>query len=156
MIVFLYENVLLIFVIAAMLFVVFTFFNIYTFAKDFSTAVYLTLIFFDLFFKMPFKAVQSVYNDRELLYKELDEDIKLTEEQKRIIRKILSKRYLIFKSLFKAGVFSYTELLIRLTDWYKNKPFKVKVKISVEKQKKKDYERKYLNNMKKDLTCLEI
>ncbi|WP_407974633.1 hypothetical protein AB6L51_03200 [Bacillus altitudinis] len=153
---FLYQNVLLLIPIAAILLIVFTFFNIYTFAKDFQTSAFLTVMFFDLLLSMPFKAVRAVYSEREHLYKELENDTRLTDEQKRSFRKILNKRYLIFIAFFKAGEFSYTGLLISLTDWYKNKPFKFKVRISVEKQKKKDYEKKYLNNMKKDLTCLEI
>ncbi|MCM3212775.1 MULTISPECIES: hypothetical protein [Bacillus] len=151
---FLLDNILIILLAMAVLFLLFTFLNILTFGKDFLTSVFLTVIFLDLFFKMPFKAVNSVYGEREKLYKALEKDTKLTDEQKNKIRHILEKRSRIFITLYRAGEFSYTELLISLTEWYKNRPFKVKVRISVAKQKK-DYENKYLSNMKKDLTCLE-
>ncbi|MFP7275667.1 hypothetical protein SFC17_12135 [Bacillus paralicheniformis] len=138
----------------AMLFLLFTFLNIYTFGKDLLTSVFLTVIFFDLFFKMPFKAVNIVYSERKKLLENLEKDTKLTDEQKNKIRHILGRRSRIFLTLYRAGEFSYTDLLISLTEWYKNKPFKVR--ISVAKQRKKSYENKYLSDMKKDLTCIEV
>ncbi|PAE61148.1 hypothetical protein CHH88_04580 [Bacillus subtilis] len=146
---FLIDNVLIILLAMALFFVIFTFFNIYTFAKDFLTSVFLTFIFLDLFFKMPLKAVNSVYGDREKLLEALKNDTKLTDEQKNKIRHILARRYRLFIALYKAGEFSYTELMISLTDWFKNKPFRVKVRISAAKEKKKTYESKYLNEKRK-------
>ncbi|MEC0451488.1 hypothetical protein [Bacillus subtilis] len=153
---FLLDNVLIILVVMALFFLIFTFLNIYTFGKDFLTSVYLTFIFLDLFFKMPLKAVNSVYGEREKLLEALDNDNKLTDEQKNKIRHILEKRSRLFITLYKAGEFSYTELMISLTEWFKNRPFKVKlVRTSAAKNRKKKYETKYLSEKKKDLICLE-
>lgn len=118
------------------------------------TSVYLTFIFLDLFFKMPLKAVNSVYSEREKLLEKLEADTKLTDEQKNNIRHVLAKRSRLFIALYRAGEFSYTELMISLTEWYKNRPFKV-VRTSAAKQRKKNYETKYLSEKKKDLICLE-
>lgn len=68
------------------------------------------------------------------LLENLEKDTKLTDEQKNKIRHILGRRSRIFLTLYRAGEFSYTDLLISLTEWYKNKPFKVR--ISVAKQRK--------------------
>ncbi|EFV79581.1 hypothetical protein HMPREF1013_00180 [Bacillus sp. 2_A_57_CT2] len=149
---FLLDNVFIILLVTAAMFVIFTLLNIRTFSPDLITSAYLTTIFFDLFFKMPFKAVNTVFSERDKLLRELEKDEKLTEEQKEKIRYIFEKRSRIFLTLYKAGEFSYTELMINLTEWYKNKPFRVR--ISVAKQKRKSYETKYLSDVKKDLVCL--
>ncbi|MES9645541.1 hypothetical protein ABU169_19075 [Bacillus velezensis] len=151
---FLLDNFIIILVVMVLFFLIFTFLNIYTFGKDFLTSVYLTFIFLDLFFKMPLKAVNSVYSEREKLLEKLEADTKLTDEQKNNIRHVLAKRSRLFIALYRAGEFSYTELMISLTEWYKNRPFKV-VRTSAAKQRKKNYETKYLSEKKKDLICLE-
>ncbi|MEH7771262.1 hypothetical protein [Bacillus velezensis] len=151
---FLLDNFIIILVVMVLFFLIFTFLNIYTFGKDFLTSVYLTFIFLDLFFKMPLKAVNSVYSEREKLLEKLEADTKLTDEQKNNIRHVLAKRSRLFIALYRAGEFSYTELMISLTEWYKNRPFRV-VRTSAVKQRKKNYETKYLSEKKKDLICLE-
>jgi hypothetical protein len=151
---FLLDNVLIILLVAAALFVFFTFLNIHTFSQGFVTTGYLTVIFFELFFKMPFKAVNIVYDEREKFLVRLEKEVKMSEEHKEKIRYILKKRSRIFFSLFRAGEFSYTSLMINLTEWYKNKPFQVRIEIV--KQRKKSYETKYLSDMKRDLVCLEF
>lgn len=70
---FLLDNILYILLAMAMLFLLFTFLNIYTFGKDLLTSVFLTVIFFDLFFKMPFKAVNIVYSERKKIIGKLGE-----------------------------------------------------------------------------------
>lgn len=149
---FLLDNVVIILLVTAAMFLIFTLLNIRTFTPDLITAGYLTVIFLDLFFTMPFKSVNIVFSERVKLLRELEKDQKLTEEQKEKIRHIFEKRSRIFITLYKAGEFSYTELMVNITEWYKNKPFRVR--ISVAKPKKKSYETKYISDVKKDLAYL--
>lgn len=145
---------MIILILVAFLFILFTFLTILTFSRGFLTAIYLTFIFFDMFFRMPFKAIQSMHNDREKIIKNLAKSDKLSNEHKEYITYILQKRSRLFVSLYKAGEFSYSELMVSLGTWYKNQPFKVRVNFS--KQKRKSYESKYINSLKKDITGLEI
>lgn len=150
---FILDNVLIILMFTLFLFVLFTFMNILTFSRGFLTAVYLTFIFFDLFFRMPFKVIQLMYNDRDKVLKSIEKSTKLTEEQKQFTKHILQKRTRLFVAFYKAGQFSYSEVMESLGKWYKNKPFKVRIKF--DKQKKQSYESKYINDKKKDFVGLE-
>jgi hypothetical protein len=150
---FILDNIVIILVFSAILFVFFTYLNISTFSRSALTALFLTFIFFDLFFKMPFKAIQSMYKEREKILKGLEKDERLTYEQKQKIHFILQKRTRLFVTLYKSGGFSYSWLMLSLTQWYKNKPFTVRIEFF--QQKKKSYETKYINDMKKDFPGLE-
>lgn len=150
---FLLDNFVIILLVSAALFVFFTFINIMTFSRDTLTAIYLTFIFFDLFIRMPFKVVNSTYQDREKLIKSLEKDKKITVESRKKLDYIFQKRTRIFMFLYRAGLFSYTSRMISMTSWYKNRPFRVRIKLL--KQRKQSYETKYIRDMKKDLVSLE-
>ncbi|UQD53294.1 hypothetical protein C0971_15645 [Bacillus methanolicus] len=150
---FLLDNIVIILAFTVLFFGIFTFLNICTFSRDALTALFLTFIFFDLFFKMPFKAVNEMYEDREKILKWIEKNAKLTDDQKQKIHFILQKRTRLFFTLYRSGCFSYSGLMVSLTEWYKNKPFTVRFEFV--KQKKKSYESKYISHMKKDISGLE-
>lgn len=148
---FLLDNYILLLVVALLLFLMFTFLNIRTFTRDFVTAAFLTIIFIDILFRMPFKAINLIYKDREKILKKIENDNTLDPERAKKMKYILKKRIRIFCLFLKAGEFSYTRKLLNMANWYKNKPFSVKV--SIIKQRKESYENKYLQEMEKLITA---
>jgi hypothetical protein len=150
---FLLSNALIILMLTILLFVGFTFLNIRTFSRNTLTALFLTFIFFDLFFKMPFKAVNEMYAERDKFLKSIKKNAKLSDDHKEKLSANLENKTRLFFALYKSGVFSYSDLMISLTEWYKNKPFTVR--IAFVKQKKKSYETKYIRDMKKEISTLE-
>lgn len=156
---FLLDNVIIILLLGVLLFGIFTSLNIHTFSRSKTTTLYLTIMFFSSFFKLPFKATEIVYENRINFIERANNDKKLTQEHKEYMKRLLSKRHRIFIALYKSGYFSYSERLISLTDWYKNRPFTVKIRIKFledEKKKMRSYENKSLNEIKKSLTLSEM
>jgi hypothetical protein len=149
---FILDNVFMIMTFAVILFFVFTFLNILTFSKGTFTSFILTLIFFDLFFKMPFKAIQTIYQEKDVIIKAIEKDKKYTIEQKQRMIYVLQKRTRLFIAFYKAGEFSYTELMISFRKWYIKKPFKYQLDFM--KLRARSYENKYLTNLKKEFNCI--
>ncbi|NOP79605.1 hypothetical protein HNV23_08915 [Bacillus paranthracis] len=153
---FLVDNIVVVLIFAGILFIFFTFLNIATFARGFETSLLLTVAFFDLFFRMPFKAVNKVYNEREKIIRAVSKSKKMDEEQKELIIYTLQNRWRIFKVFYKAGEFSYSGNIETIREWYLKKPFEVKLRFQIKifKQKKENLERSYINDVKKEFEGL--
>lgn len=151
---FLHDNILLILFVAFVLFFVFTSFNISTFSRSLTTTLYLTFVFFGSFFKMPFKATRMIFEDRDRIIEAAYKDNDLNNDHIKELKKHLQNRMRVFLFLYRMGFFSYTESLISLTEWYKNKPFTVKIKLINHNKKKRSFENKYMSEIQKSvLTC---
>ncbi len=153
---FLVDNIVVVLIFSVILFIFFTFLNIATFARGFETSLLLTFAFLDLFFTMPFKAVNKVYSEREKIIKAISKSKKLDDEQKELIIHTLQSRWRIFKLFYKAGEFSYSGNISTIRGWYLKKPFGVKLRFQIKffKQKKRNLEHNYIRDMKKDFEGL--
>ncbi|MDA2113026.1 hypothetical protein PDN20_28750 [Bacillus cereus] len=149
---FLVDNVVVVLIFSGILFIFFTFLNIATFARGFETSLLLTFAFFDLLFIMPFKLVNTVYNEKEKFIKAALKSKKMDDEQKELMIHTVQSRWRIFKIFYKAGVFSYSEHMSIIREWYLKKPlgFKLSFKNKFFKQKKKSLESSYIRDVKKD------
>lgn len=146
---FILENVLITFLVMVSLLLLFTFFNVLSFTKDVITGIYLTFIFFDLYFRMPYKAINNIYNDREKLVKKINKQKDIPDKQKEQFKHLLKNRYRLFLLFFKSGGFSYTDLMSNFERWFTKKPFKVRVKVI--RMNRQRFENKYLNDFRKDI-----
>lgn len=143
------DNVIIIMFFGFVFFLVFSFLNVLTFTKDALTAIYLTLMFCYFFFVMPFKAINTMHKNREQVIDQLIEENELNEDEITKMRNLLSKRYKLFISLFKAGELSYSDTLNNIRSWYRQKPFRLRIKFH--SQNKKAYEVNYMKDLQNDI-----
>ncbi|AOH53362.1 hypothetical protein ABE28_003280 [Peribacillus muralis] len=145
-------NVLIALLFAVLLFVLFTFVNVHSFSKHPFTSFFLTLSFLYLFLIMPFKGTNKIYKSKNKIMKSIKKDRTLSSADRHQIEKIISNKLKIFYVLFKSGAFSYNELMLELSQWYLNKPFKFKLNIKIKVTKAKhEYENAYISSLQKDL-----
>ncbi|WP_330948903.1 hypothetical protein [Virgibacillus sp. MG-45] len=149
---FILENVFIALVVAVLFFILFTFANILVYTRDFLTGVFLTIIFFDLFLRMPFKAVNRIYGEKEKIIRKLKKSQLSIQEQELIIKNVQSRPKLFFM-LYRLGELSYSELMMNLKKWYTKKPFRIRIKVV--HMNRKRFEDKYFHDLQKELSTLE-
>ncbi|WP_400194631.1 hypothetical protein [Lysinibacillus telephonicus] len=148
---FLIDNVLIALIFALFLFVLFTIVNVYSFTRDILTSMFLSANLLYLFFVMPFKGVNRIHKNRKGLIKHLRKDPNLDADDIAALRTLLASKKRIFILLFKNGTFSYNDLVLQFSNWYLNKPFKIRLRISFSKKVKQQYETAYITELQNDL-----
>ncbi|PIC63459.1 hypothetical protein CSV79_11735 [Sporosarcina sp. P13] len=148
---FLMDNVIIILFTAVIFFFLFTFVNIYSFCNHGLTGILLTAKFLYLFFIMPFKGTADIYNDRKKIIRSIKKDKQISSSDKLHLEIIIKSRWKTFRVLYKAGAFSYGELMLRYARWYLNKPFQYDVKINTPDKKVSAYEQQYISSLELNL-----
>ncbi|MGG1684868.1 hypothetical protein [Pseudalkalibacillus sp. NRS-1564] len=131
-----------------MLFVLFTMLNFFAFTKDLATSLYLTLIFFDLFIRMPFIAINIMYAEKKKFLSKMKKKGELSPEAFEKFEYIFQKKSRLLFALYKTGYFSYGDLMESIYEGYSKKPFKVS--FNVLHMNRKRLETKYMNDIKKE------
>lgn len=111
----------------------------------------MTVNFLYLFLVMPFRGTKNIYKTRKKILKKLSKDRRFSNEEKEEIAKIVSSRVRLFILLYRAGAFSYGDLMINFAKWYLNKPFTIGVEFKQTKKQKYAYENQYISYLEHDL-----
>lgn len=136
------DNFAIVFVFFFAFFILLTYLRIYTHVKHVLTSLILMYFFFDLFFRLPFKFVNSVYNERHEFLKQNPHN-KKTE-------KILNSKVRIFIAFYKQGLFSYSRVLSAMMKRYKMRPFRFRVSVSIS-NKRQSIEKGYIKDISKEV-----
>lgn len=142
---FLVNSILITLFGAAGLFILFTYFLIFSFTRHFLTALLLTVIFLKLNFIAPFEIADQLFTNRKKILKKVNKQPDLTEEQIGKIRYVFSKKSRLLFFLYKSGAFSYSKNLMFLYE--RHAEDNLKVEFPLLRQNKNKFNQKIMHEV---------
>lgn len=148
---FLMENVVIALLCMALIFIVFTFVNVYSFCKDVLTGLILTINVLYLFLIMPFKGVNQIHHNRNKIVHHMKKNPDFSMKDREEFKRLLNSKIKIFILLYKNSAFSYNELILTVARWYVDNPFQLRLRFKYTRELKEKYEDNYMDYLKQDL-----